>query len=434
MRGFLFRPLLSAKLLSCLIWLLGGISAAEATPYYSIGSGSTCNTCHIEPLNWKNPAIKDRRCTLDCKGCHISPTGGGLRTPFGRFYGEETLPIWGGRPSDGVDVDRYRPKGFPNKGQYSLFKGFSGWWPGKIPHREIPDRLGKINPTPKAQFGADFRMMNLLAGDFGFQVFPMEAQAYLAYNPSQKLTFYADVGLQGAVGELSPEILWVRETFAMVHDLPYNSYIRAGRFTLPYGWRLPDHTALTRAGLFDQFRQAYGVEMGVIPNEGWLNLALWKQGLVGWPGDFQQPGIGVTAQGGVRKLGFQLGASVHAMKADPGGEDELMAGPLFALNLNPFIYLGEFDVRRTIANGVATDSLITLHEVRWQVARGVAPKLRYEWLDPVLNEVGDNIHRVQAALELNPTRYFQLEFNARETLEAGFLRTDVFVQLHGWFR
>ena len=46
------------------------------------------------------PELKrDRSCSLDCSNCHVSPAGGGLRTPSGQFYGREELPTWGPRPS-----------------------------------------------------------------------------------------------------------------------------------------------------------------------------------------------------------------------------------------------------------------------------------------------------------------------------------------------
>ena len=72
---------------------------ASATPFYSVGSGYACNTCHIEPMGWMNPDLSERRCATDCQGCHISPTRGGGRTPLGLYYGLEVLPQFGRRPS-----------------------------------------------------------------------------------------------------------------------------------------------------------------------------------------------------------------------------------------------------------------------------------------------------------------------------------------------
>ena len=66
---------------------------AAATPLYAVRSPNRCDTCHVEPVDWANPAVKDRKCSLDCTICHVSPTGGGLRTPSGQYYGREVLPV-----------------------------------------------------------------------------------------------------------------------------------------------------------------------------------------------------------------------------------------------------------------------------------------------------------------------------------------------------
>lgn len=272
----------------------------------------------------------------------------------------------------------------------------------------------------------------------GSAVFPMEAQAYLAVRPRPDLTAYADVGLRGSQGSLADaevaDLLWARELFLMKSALPYNSYVRVGRFSPPFGWRVPDHTAFTRAGLgFDQFRQVYGMELGLAPNEGYGNLALWRQGLPGWPGDFSPGGTGVTAQGGAKRLGYQLGASVHAMKADPGGQDEFAAGPLWAVNLHPLVYLGELDYRRTLAAGQATDAIATYQELRWERWRGLTPLLRYEAIVLDLSLPGQTLQqRVQVGALWNPYKFIQLEANLRTELQQGSPGYEALLQVHAW--
>jgi hypothetical protein len=425
-----------AGVTSGLLWLsfLLGAAPARANPGYSVGAGHACNTCHIEPLGWKNPAIRDRRCTLDCRGCHLSPTGGGLRTTAGRYYGEQVLPAFGARPGDGVDPTVYLPPGYPKEGRYRLSEGFSGWWPGAKDHRAIRERYGRLNPEPKVEAGADIRLMGLAVqtlGDASLAAFPMEAQAYLAAHPAKRLTAYADVGVRGGPSGARRAAPWVRELFVMADDLPYNAYVRAGRFSPPYGWRVPDHTAFIRAGRFDQLRQVYGAEVGLAPGEGFANLALWRQGLPGWPGDLSPGGVGVTGQGGLRRLGYQLGLSFHAMRAD-AGEDELMAGPIFALNLHPFVYLGELDFRRLSTAGARTDSLATYHELRYERLRGLSPQLRFEALAADLSALREGLtQRVQLGAVWNPYRAIQLEADVRVTY--GALReTAALLQVHIW--
>jgi hypothetical protein len=122
--------------------LLGWASPAAATPMYSVSSAHACNTCHVEPTGWLNPDKADRRCTLDCQGCHVNPSGGGLRTPLGEFYGEEVLPMFGPRPGESANPARFLREGEPSKGEFDMFGAWNGgWWPGEVQHQPATFRL-----------------------------------------------------------------------------------------------------------------------------------------------------------------------------------------------------------------------------------------------------------------------------------------------------
>ena len=456
----LAAPGRAARLTRGLLWALclGFVAftappAAEATPFYSMAAARECDTCHAEPLGWFNPDNRwDRRCTLDCQGCHVSPTGGGLRTPLGRYYAREELGMWGRRPSASANMEIYRPDGAPDQGRFSLQDGFSGWWPGEVQHRTIPDRLGDINPAPVAQGGVEFRHMTIVPvdGDATRDVvsFPMQLDAYVAVHPLSNLTAYLDVGYHGSTTRSSspPEgaqaddfidIFWLREVWAMLHDLPGSSYVRAGRMPLPYGWRIPDHTAFIRDERFDQDRHAYGVEVGLSPNIFWGNLMAWYQGIDSWPGEITQPRAGgVTAQGGMRGLGYQLGASLHASVGEDGFS-ETMFGPMWAVNLAPVVYIGELDYQR-LDLGSATpsrDQLFALHEVQWLATEGFTPKARYEWLDPDLRGRDDHQHRLLAGFEWNPLWFLQFDVSWRQAFlpSDGRDASEILIQLHAHY-
>ncbi|MFT4705366.1 MAG: hypothetical protein ACI81R_003075, partial [Bradymonadia bacterium] len=357
----------------------------------------------------------------------------------------------------------------PTEGRYRLFGGFEGWWPGEVQHRTIEDRYGNIDPAPTWQIGGDYRALVIQPTDDSNRDtvgFPMAVQTYLAVHPTPNLTAYLDLGFQGSTDRsidnlagdndvsFFQDILWVRELFVMAHDLPNSLYVRGGRFALPYGWRLPDHTAYTRKGLFDQYRQGYGVEVGIAPNEWWGNLAVTYQGVDAWPGETTlQQGGGVTAQGGWRGLGYSLGSSVQVF----GGRDdyrEFMIGPMWGVNLHPFAYLGEMDWRRTEnepmggmnpdemdlpgtekATGGRT-SLYALHEVQFIGIRGLTPKARYEWLDANTRFRDDHIHRFQLGLEWNILAQLQLDTSWRRAFTPGSSApgpSELLLQIHGHF-
>lgn len=428
--------------LTSLLWSIDAL----ATPFYGVESAGRCDSCHVEPLGWLNPDMADRRCTLDCSGCHISPTGGGMRTPLGRYYGENELAMFGRRPSEMSNPERFLPEGWPSEGRHRIFRGWNdGWWPGEVSHRDIPDRYGDINPAPIWQMGGDYRGMAVFPTDQqerDIVAFPMEAQLYAAVHPLSNLTAYLDLGYQGSV-QATPggqadnrafnDVFWIREMFVMVHDLPWGAYVRAGRFALPYGWRVPDHTAYIRSGFFDQYRQGYGVELGLAANEGWGNLAIYRQGIDSWPGDNVAPGFGVSGTGGVRFLGYQMGVSAHFMSGIDGTDDEFALGPMWAINAEPFTYLGEFDWRRFAGADEPIDTFTQYHEVRWSLTRGFSPKVRWEFIDRNVLYVDDHANRVLVGFEFNPVRYLQFDIAYRRAwIPQQLDPSEVLVQLHVW--
>src|SRR5690606_561876 len=135
------------------------------------------------------------------------------------------------------------------------WEGFSGWWPGTVPARSIDDRYGDIDADPWLLIGGDGRAMVYapLDGQRPLQAFPMQADAGAALRLGP-VTLAGSVGLRGrrdggiegaglgrGLLRKNPlDYLLVRELYAMVDDLPFGTYVRAGRFSPTYGWRVPD--------------------------------------------------------------------------------------------------------------------------------------------------------------------------------------------------
>lgn len=423
---------------------------AEAQPAYSVRSVAACDTCHVEPTDWANPDVKDRLCSLNCTTCHVSPAGGGMRTPSGLYYGREAVPMFGHRPSTDAKA---APN--PTDGGYSLLKGFSGWAPGSTPSATVADRYGKINPNPKFAAGGDLRVMAYVpfgAGDYA-SVFPMQADLYGMVRPHKNVQIYADAGLYSsrstfAVDEDSRsakptalDYIRVEELFVKIDRLPYNAYVRAGRLNPTYGWRIPDHTSFVRRDLgFGENRSWFGAEVGINPNYPYANVAIFYQGADFWPGDVNTPGYGASASAGVRELGWQAGGNVHYLQQSDGGTD-LSAGPQFALNFAPLMYLAEIDFRtRTDALDQRTSGLYAYHEVQWLFRDGLAAKLKFDWQDPSLTYADDHLNRLTLGADITPYTGLQIEPQYRRTWQGGTVFTiggelyshELLVMVHGY--
>jgi len=88
--------------------------------------------------------------------------------------------------------------------------------------------------------------------------FPMQADVYLNLNISKKVSVFVNP----AFGPFQRY-----EIFGIAKILPSNGYLKLGRFTVPYGLRLDDHTSYVRDAT--PFRnntgQQTGIEAGISP-------------------------------------------------------------------------------------------------------------------------------------------------------------------------
>ncbi len=413
---------------------------ARATPLYSVRSASACNTCHVEPTGWSEGALRERRCTLGCGACHVSPTGGGMRTPAGSYFAQQILPRAGRRPA---------PDNPAGNSAFSVFRGFSGWEPGPTPISSVPEPYGSLDRDPGFDWGFDFRgaaFYPLEASDRDSALFPMQADLYLLGRPLSHLSLYGSIGAMGSkdrtYDDLSKrtgfqQVVAAREVFVMADRLPYNSYVRGGRFAPPFGLRIPDHTSFVRRELgFDQNRQVFGVEGGMNPNYPYVNLAVFYQGWDAWPGDVEDEGVGFAATSGYRDLAGQVGLGVQGLDRfhDQEGIDrELSLGVFWGLNLFPVTYLGELDWRTRSMENAAPDyrSAFLYQELNWELTRGLDTFLKYDWLDLDVGEAGDQVHRGTCGLRWNPYTAIQVEVQYRKTLVPDATdEQDVLVMLH----
>ena len=404
--------------------ILFGAYVADATPVYAVRSGYECDSCHIEPTGWQNPEDSERRCTLSCSGCHVSPAGGGLRTPSGEFYGREALPMWGTLPSAGTNPDQYLQEGYPNEGRYSLMEGFSGWWPGETPHTEIEERYGSIDATPTYNVGGDVRLMSITPfGDGESVMFPMQGDLYGVRNFDDDLVLYGGAGFRGSRSGTSGrgiiERLGLKELFVMKQGYPNLTYVRAGRLRPIYGWNQPDHSNFTRDGMgFGVDRLVEGIEVGYNPQYLYVNASAFYQDDSDLLGRGLARGAGTTVNFGYRALGWQAGSSFHYLDIIGGGS-EVSGGVQWAVMLQPVVLLGEYDLRSQTSEGESVLSLASFQEVNYEPFKGIAVRLRHEWIDPNTDAFGDHRNRLSAELEWNPVNYLNIEGILRHGLAGG---------------
>ena len=266
----------------------------------------------------------------NCATCHYSPTGGGLANSYGHVAVEATFP-------DKVKV------GWLSRLRSTLAK---------------PDVTGlddQDRPAFQVDAGLDVRYMALqtpirVAGPPEWLGFPMlaEVSAVAARGP---WLAYASVTPRSTGGEPHTYAAFSREHWLQYRLDPAQG-LRVGRMALPFGLKIPDHTAFTREDLgFNKYDQWYALEWDLSSVRYTASVAAYDGDLVGHP---TAPGErGLCASFGYNFPGrAALGASGLAGWSDTSRR---VAGSLF-FRVRPFgksYLMGEAAMQQTSARDVA---------------------------------------------------------------------------------
>jgi hypothetical protein len=162
-----------------------------------------------------------------CNSCHVNPTGGEMRNYYGtQVFSREELPMW--RDSS----FEFSTKLTPNI---------------------------SIGADARAQFiGADslYSFANNAPGAGGGALQPMQASVYMNVNFSSKFGLFMKEDFVTQPGSF--------EFWGIARVLPNQGYIKVGAFQPAVGLRVDDHTSYTRYGDYTQNGQFWG--MGIYPN------------------------------------------------------------------------------------------------------------------------------------------------------------------------
>jgi hypothetical protein len=166
---------------------------------------------------------------LACGSCHFDPNGGGPRNEFGFAFAKNRHAL--------------EPEA------EGAFKDLT-----------LTNRVGENMPV---YFGANQRFMMLTNATvnndsldrFGF--FNMESAIHIAFQPHPRLTLVYTHDTFSSGGNPIGTVTRQKEAFGMIGGFPWDGYVRAGRFRIPFGLRMDDHTVATRAGFLDFVSPGY---------------------------------------------------------------------------------------------------------------------------------------------------------------------------------
>jgi len=294
-----------------------------------------------------------------CGTCHLNPSGGMLRNQVGLDYAQNDHSFQEAEES-----------GTP----LQFFLG---------------DNL---------QMGSDMRFLYNykdtanVPGQSRSTFFTMQGALYLSANLGKNLAlFYSnDFGFAG-FGQN-------RELWGLVRNLPYHSYLKIGRFKVPYGIRLDDHTSYIKDSLgLGSHSHDSGIEIGFTPATLFAHLSLTNGEDHAVPFD-RNTYKAVSASSGIITKVFSLGGSYYFNRASFPFQEKTRAGAFGSLSFNKFVLLGELDYGWDDSLGnFATPSrelLAGYVEGMYQAYPKLWFRVKLDYFDPRRGVKDDDIQRV----------------------------------------
>ncbi len=354
-------------LASLLLIALLGPGAARAEPYLAVMAG------------------------LKCSGCHVNPTGGGMRNTFGTVYGQTQLPArtfdMSGTPWTG-DLGRYIGVGANLRGGFTMID-----FPG----------------TPKLT---------------SFDITSLRGYVDLRVIPD-RLSLYIDE-------RLAPGNANNAETYLRLWSADHRFYMKAGQMYLPFGIRLQDDSAFTREPTSINFNTPdRGVEIGFDGSQWTAQLAV-SNGTAG------APEVDSGKQWSLRteyvSSGWRAGASFNLNDFDVGSRR--MQNVFGGLRTGRVAWLGEVDYIVDTTGQQKRKQVAGLIEANWNIRKGHNLKFTAERFDPNRDRARDQQTRLSLLWEYTPIPFLQVRTGIRnydDVNEVPFLNQRiVFVQLHGF--
>jgi hypothetical protein len=310
-----------------------------------------------------------------CSECHINPTGGGIRNPFGVKIAKENLY----------------------------------WKVFEKANKTASDFDPVINKT--FQLGSDFRMIfindQISEGVPDFNTFfQMQGDFWVHAKISKYLSLTTDIGLY-LPNTFGPNPLPTKyEIYGMISNLPAGLYLKVGRFIPNFGLKIPEHRAYNRQlnGFYTPYAADAGFELGISPSLFNLTVGFSngsspdKNGTVNNTFDFDSQKQ-VVVSGDFRwsnkkeTLAFGLGGSFlsNPFKYDAANNinalRQIAAGYLM-LGLGKRVsILGEFDYNRLDlkdADNTRADFTTIFGEMDVRIFQGVEAKFQFENYNPQL--------------------------------------------------
>lgn len=330
---------------------------------------------------------------MKCSGCHVNPTGGGMRNEYGNMWAQMTLA-----------AEKLDSGNKPWDGRLNRHVAVGGNLRSSASHIDVP------NQEAQQLFEVD------------------EARLFLYFTPVPgRVGIYLDQ-------HFAPGGSRNLEAYARYASRTNNWYVKAGQMFLPYGLRLEDDTAFIRLAPGINFTTPdRGVELG-LESARWSTQLAISNGTAG--GSEVDTGKQVSLRVEHVRPSWRAGSSINVNDTAAGTRN--MQNVFAGLRTGSVIWLAEIDQISddTFAAG-QVEQRAALIEANWLVRPGHNLKVTAEHFDSDLDVRSDEQQRYSLVWEYAPVQFMQLRTGVRshdgppsQDLQN---RSIAFVQVHAYF-
>jgi len=344
------------------------VSPAAAEPYLAVESG------------------------LKCATCHVNPSGGGKRTPFGMLYARNQIA---------ARALTLEPTRAPWTGEVKSWLAVGADVRGGYADVDVPG----------------------VAAQSDFDLARASVYAHFRAIPNL-LSFYFDQ-------KIAPDNSDEREAYLLLTPAAGKYTLKVGQMFLPFGLRLEDDETFVR--------QASGINFNT-PDDGLefgLELPKWSAQLAVTDGAAEVAGsddqLSLSAAYVLQR--WRVGANYNSSEDAIG--DRRMYGLFAGLRTGPVAWLAEVDLVEDDAVSGSRRSYASLVEGNWRLRKGHNLKFGYEFLEPDRDRGEDQQERYSFVWEYSPLQFVQSRLGVRRYNGIPNFpvsnRDELFAELHVYF-
>ena len=263
----------------------------------------------------------------------------------------------------------------------------------------------------------------------------MQADLELGFNFG-RFWYVQDLGVQGGPEGAPGKGEFVAHRYYALYNLTDVSYARTGKYMLPYGLNIPDHTSFIKRNLsFDQGQETYNLDGGSV-GETWNITGALSFG--------RKDNRNVDLEtGGSLQIGYNIGDTHKVMGSFAYLKNETshryLLGPQILWGFNAqWAFLGEYDYQEKTTEGAtpsAQKGAVTYSRLQYEWTKGFHSYLLHQFSYLDFTQLRTRVNSTGLGLLWYPRPHFELiaEVDYSETAEINAYNTVAWLLGHYYF-